>query len=167
MAAVPDERERTAPPMETVHGATAVEQVKRKTPPVVSPTGEPSAVEYVAHAVAGAPPRETFTVATPYATRPPLAWPHWPQLGALSPLPLSPFVPLSLFFHVWLCWESPLLPELSLLPAYAVPVTPTTATRTAMSRAGLEPWNSPLMILRMNVSLIVPAARAEIGQEPG
>src|SRR3954471_17673931 len=152
MAAVPDERERTAPPMETVHGATAVEQVKRKTPPVVSPTGEPSAVEYVAHAVAGAPPRETFTVATPYATRPPLLWPQWPQLGALSPLPLSPLsplLPLSLFFQVWLCLESPLLPELSLLPAYAVPVTPTTATSTATSRAGFEQWNSPLMILRM------------------
>ena len=53
MPPVPDESDRIAPLTATVHGALAVEQVKRNTPPVLSPTGEPSAVEYVAHAVAG------------------------------------------------------------------------------------------------------------------
>src|SRR5262245_34365287 len=45
---VPDWLEITAAPAETLHGAWADEQEKRKSPPIVVPAGEPSALEKVA-----------------------------------------------------------------------------------------------------------------------
>ena len=50
---------------EMVQGAFAVEQVKRKLPPVSLPTGKPSPVAYCAQIDGAALPRDTSTFATP------------------------------------------------------------------------------------------------------
>ena len=80
---VPELSDSAAAFTATVQGAWLALHDNRNDPPVVSPTGDPSVVEYTAHVEAGLGLRVTSTAATPYS-----------GVGAVAPVsPLSPFGP--------------------------------------------------------------------------